>query len=493
MNPEPIMRAEYNLIDQTVISAPPAQVWDALVAELSGAGRWWAQKNSFTPTHLRPDVDGGLTEMTVRPNGVGKPGPVLRFTAKTTHVVPQEFLRMDYVGGNFSGSGTFRLRAVAEGHTALSMDFRANPEGWLKLLARVKDVGEEHSLGAMAAFRELDRLLGDAPPAAGAGEVEGVTTWEGTVEADDGAQLRVVEKSPSGWDAAAGQADAAGSGTAVLVHGWGSRLDDWDAVASGLLRSGIKVVAMDLRGHGGSSRGAAPLTLQQLAADLRRVLAGRGVREAVLVGHSGGGLAALLLAVSASGLDSDLASLGTNGLDLRQPDAQALDQHHLDVQGLALLATAVHGQEVSGPELGLMGSSVFSRILRIPALAGRILPLTMGPAAPFAGRGRVAESLAATPPAVRRAYFELIRGVDLRDEASQLTLPVTILVGSEDRVVPPRVLREGARAFLSPLLIEVPGRGHALPIEAPDVVVGAVVEIFRERQANKPAGRYGSE
>lgn len=467
------MRAEYNLIDQTVISAPPAQVWDALVAELSGAGRWWSGKNSFAPTHLRPDVDGGLTEMTVRPNGIGKPGPVLRFTAKTTGVVPQEFLRMDYIDGNFSGSGTFRLRAVGAGHTALSMDFRANPEGWLKLLARVKDVGEEHSLGTLAAFRELDRQLGDAPPAVGAEEAEGVTTWQGTVEADDGAQLRVVEKSPSGWVAAAGSADAAGSATAVLVHGWGSRLDDWDAVASGLLRSGIRVVALDLRGHGGSPRGNAPLTLEQLAADLRRVLAGRGVDDAVLVGHSGGGLAALLLAASASGLDSGRPSL--------------------DVQGLALLATAVHGQEVSGPELALMGSSVFSRILRIPALAGRILPLTMGPAAPFAGRGRVAESLAATPPAVRRAYFELIRGVDLRDSASQLTLPVTILVGSEDRVVPPQVLREGSRAFLNPLLIEVPGRGHALPIEDPDVVVGAVVEIFRERQANKPAGRYGSE
>lgn len=469
-------RAEYNLVDQAVIPAPPAQVWDALVAELSGAGLWWAEKNTFAPTRLRPDVEGGLTEMTVRPNGKGKPGPVLRFTSKTTGVVPQEFLRMDYVGGNFSGSGTFRLRAIEGGHTALSMDFRANPEGWLKLLARVKDVGVEHSLGAMAAFRELDRLLGGSPEPAG--DVEGVTTWEGSVEADDGAQLRVVEMSPSGWVAAAGQAGAGGSGTAVLVHGWGSRLDHWDAVATGLLRSGIKVVALDLRGHGGSPRGAAALTLEQLASDLRRVLAVRGVHDAVLVGHSGGGLAALLLAVGASGLD---------------PDQHRPDQHRLDVQGLALLATAVHGQEVSGPELALMGSSLFSRVLRIPALAGRILPLTMGPAVPFAGRGRVAESLAATPPAVRRAYFELIKGVDLRDEASQLTLPVTVLVGSEDRVVPPQVLREGARAFLNPLLIEVPGRGHALPIEAPDVIVGAVVEIFCKRQANQPADRYGSE
>lgn len=460
-------RTEYNLIDQAVISAPPAQVWDALVAELSGAGRWWAAKNSFHPTHLRPDVDGGLTEMTVRPNGQGKPGPVLRFTAKTTRVVPHEFLGMDYIGGNFSGSGTFRLSAAGEGSTALSMDFRANPEGWLKLLAQVKDVGEEHSLGAMAAFGELDRLMaGSAEP-----DGEGITTWEGTVAADDGAELRVVEKSPSGWGTPAGKADAAGSGTAVLVHGWGSRLDDWEAVASGLLAAGIRVVALDLRGHGRSPRGAAPLTLDQLAADLQRVLAGRNISDAVLVGHSGGGLAALLLAVNTVPADKD----------------------QLDVQGLALLATAVHGQEVSVPELGLMGSSIFSRALRIPVLADRILPLTMGPKAPFSGRGKVAESLAATAPAVRRSYFELIRGVDLRDEASQLTLPVTVLVGSEDRVVPPAVLHEAAKAFLNPTVSEIPGRGHALPVEAPDAVVGAVLAIFRNRQANLPAGRYASE
>lgn len=477
------MRAEYNLIDRAVISAPPAQVWNALVAELNGAGRWWAQKNSFTPTHLRPDMDGGLTEITVRPNGVGKPGPVLRFTAKTTQVIPQEFLRMDYVSGNFSGSGTFRLRAVSEDHTALSMDFRANPEGWLKLLARAKDVGAEHSLGAMAAFREFDRQLGPAATTAGpdpsvlfrAGEEIRAITWEGTVEADDGALLRIVEKSPAGWNNSVGQADAADSGTAVLIHGWGSRLEDWEAVASSLLRSGVRVIALDLRGHGGSALGTAKLTLDRLAEDVRLVLASRKVRDAVLVGQSGGGLAALSLA----GLEPDMTDLGKN----------TLDQHQVNVHGLILLGTAIHGQQVSAPELGLMGSRLFSRVLRIPALAGRILALTMGPATPFAGRGQVAESLAATPPAVRRAYFELIRGVDLRGMASQLTLPVTILVGSEDRVVSPPVLREAAKAFLNPIVIEVPGRGHALPIEAPDVIVGAIMEIIRKRQA----GRYASE
>lgn len=476
MSSNRITRAKYSLIDQAIISAPPAQVWDALVAEISGAGRWWAAKNTFTPTNLSPDVDGGLTEMTVRPNGQGKPGPVLRFTAKTTHVVAQELLRMDYVDGNFSGSGTFRLRSAGDGRTILSMDFRASPKGWLKLFARIKDVGEEHSLGAMAAFHELERLLGDASPPAGAirfGDLDvgRVTTWEGTVMAEDGAQLRVVEKLPPGWDAAAEQIDPVASGTAVLVHGWGGQIDDWDAVASGLLRSGIRVVAVDLRGHGGSSLGTAPLTFSQLAADLRQVLTRRGVRNAILVGHSGGGLATLLLAASTS----------------------RIDQHPVDVQGLLLLATVVHGQEVSGPELALMGSSVFSRILRIPVLARRILRLTMGPATPFAGQSKVAESLAATPPAVRRAYFELIKGVDLRDEASQLTLPVTVIVGSEDRVVPPDVLREATRAFLNPVVREVAGRGHALPVEAPDIVIEAVMAIFRNRQERLPAGGYARE
>lgn len=476
MNLQRIMSAEYNLIDQAVISAPPAQVWNALVAELNGAGCWWAQKNSFTPMHLRPDMGGGLTEITVRPNGVGKPGPVLRFTAKTTQVIPEELLHMDYVSGNFSGSGTFRLRAVPEGRTVLSMDFRANPEGWLKLLARIKDVGAEHSLGTMAAFRELDRRLGPAGPAAGvdpavlfgAGEE---IIWEGTVEATDGTQLRVVERSAAGWNTTVGQANAADSPTAVLIHGWGGRLEDWEAVASSLLRSGVRVIALDLRGHGGSALGTARLTLDLLAEDLRLVLASRKVRDAVLVGQSGGGL----LALSPAGLDPDLPALGKN----------TMDQHHLNVHGLILLGTAVHGQQVSRPELGLMGSRLFSRVLRIPALAGRILALTMGPATPFAGRSQVAESLAATPPAVRRAYFELIRGVDLRDAASQLTLPVTVLVGSEDRVVPPALLREAAKSFLNPLVIEVPGRGHALPIEAPDVVVDAILQIFRNRQENR--------
>lgn len=489
MTPAAAVRTEYNLVDQAVISAPPSQVWEALVAELSGAGRWWARKNAFTPTHLRPDVEGGLTDMTVRPNGIGKPGPVLRFTARTTGVVPEELLRMDYVSGNFSGSGTFRLRPAGAGKTALSMDFNANPEGWLKVLALVKDIGAEHSLGTLAAFRELDTLLGavaphDTPAVRPPGAEVTAATWHGTVETDDGARLAVVEKSPSGW-----QDDAAAtSGTAVLVHGWGGRLQDWDAVATGLLRAGIRVLAMDLRGHGGSSPGSAPITLDQLARDLRLVLAERGVGTAVLVGQSGGGLAALLAAVAASPTEPD-----TGGIDAHLGGPRPRADQPLDVQGLVLLGTAVHGQEVSPAEIALMGSSVFSGLLRVPALAGRILAATMGPAENFPARQAVAKNLAATPPRVRKAYFELVRGADLRDEASQLTLPVLIMVGEEDRVVPPAVVGEGARSFLKPRIITVPGRGHTLHLEVPDVVVEAVVETFRERQKNPETGRYGSE
>ncbi|MDV2979898.1 alpha/beta fold hydrolase [Pseudarthrobacter oxydans] len=475
-------RAGYNLVDQAVIAAPPAKVWEALIAELSGASGWWNEKNSFTPTHLRPGTEGALTEIAVRPNGMGKPGPELRFTAKTTRVVPAELLRMDYVKGNFSGSGTFRLRPAGHGRTSLSMEFRASPEGWLKLLAMAKDVGAEHSLGTAAAFRKLNRQFGAGGPAAGdnplpseaweeAWEEDAAGRWEGVIRTEDGALLSVVDRKPVAVAVGVG-ATGTETGTALLIHGWGGCQKDWEPVAKGLLRSGIRVLTLDLRGHGRSSLGRAALSLDLLAADAGAVLAGRGVQDPLLVGHSGGGLAALLLAAS--------------------PPRHSPDTRPVGVRGLALLGTAVHGQQVSAAELALMGSPLFSLILGIPLLAGRILATTMGPRGPFPGRMDVAAHLAATPPPVRRAYFSLIKGLDLRDEASQLSFPVVLMSGGEDRVVPPAVLHEGSRSFLQPLVIDVPGRGHALHVEAPDAVVAAVREIFNEQAANQPATGYGS-
>ncbi|MEU8913600.1 alpha/beta hydrolase [Streptomyces nigrescens] len=86
--------------------------------------------------------------------------------------------------------------------------------------------------------------------------------------------------------------DHGGEGAAVLLlHGAGRTLEDWAQVAP-LLAAGHRVWAMDLRGHGRSGDGAVPWTFDVAAGDVTAVLAACGAPDAVVVGHSLGGMVA---------------------------------------------------------------------------------------------------------------------------------------------------------------------------------------------------------
>ncbi|WP_217169760.1 alpha/beta fold hydrolase [Streptomyces sp. AC512_CC834] len=77
----------------------------------------------------------------------------------------------------------------------------------------------------------------------------------------------------------------------VLLHGHARSLTDWDASAS-LLTAGHRVLALDLPGHG-RSPSASPWTVPTVVGHIADTLEAHGVPEAVVVGHSLGGLIAV--------------------------------------------------------------------------------------------------------------------------------------------------------------------------------------------------------
>lgn len=92
---------------------------------------------------------------------------------------------------------------------------------------------------------------------------------------------------------------AAGEGRPlVLVHGITESRRTWDPLVAPLIAVGYRVTAIDLRGHGDSSR-TAPYDLATMAGDLGAVLAHEGLADALLVGHSLGG--AVVSAYAAGG------------------------------------------------------------------------------------------------------------------------------------------------------------------------------------------------
>ncbi|MGA5194735.1 alpha/beta fold hydrolase [Streptomyces exfoliatus] len=78
----------------------------------------------------------------------------------------------------------------------------------------------------------------------------------------------------------------------VLLHGYGRSLHDWDFAAPLLAAAGHRVLAVDLPGHGGSPS-ISPWTLSTVVEHLADTLDAHGVPEAVVVGHSLGGIVAV--------------------------------------------------------------------------------------------------------------------------------------------------------------------------------------------------------
>ena len=84
----------------------------------------------------------------------------------------------------------------------------------------------------------------------------------------------------------------------VLLHGAMSRGASWDRLARELVAAGYRVLAPDQRGHGRSSKPPAPGNYDRDAyvGDLERFLDALGVARCAFIGHSTGGLNALVFA-----------------------------------------------------------------------------------------------------------------------------------------------------------------------------------------------------
>jgi len=75
----------------------------------------------------------------------------------------------------------------------------------------------------------------------------------------------------------------------VFHHGWPLSSDDWDAQMLYFLGKGFRVVASDRRGHGRSSQTAVGHDMDHYASDVNAVVEHLDLRNAIHVGHSTGG------------------------------------------------------------------------------------------------------------------------------------------------------------------------------------------------------------
>lgn len=82
----------------------------------------------------------------------------------------------------------------------------------------------------------------------------------------------------------------------VLIHHLAGNTRSWSSQIPFLAKN-YRVVAYDLRGHGGSAEPEEPFTMDDLADDLFQLLQHLGIERCCLIGHSIGGMIAPLFAL----------------------------------------------------------------------------------------------------------------------------------------------------------------------------------------------------
>ncbi|WP_051470878.1 alpha/beta fold hydrolase [Patulibacter minatonensis] len=276
------------------------------------------------------------------------------------------------------------------------------------------------------------------------------------VRAGDGTDLRVRVFGPEG------------APTIVLVHGWTCALEFWTLQIQAL-QDEFRIVAYDLRGHGGSAPSSGgDYSIDAQRDDLEAVLraAVPADERAVLVGHSLGAMtivawaadhgASLTDRVSAVGLFSTgLDDLITSSLILPAPGIGPRVQQEL-------------GQLLLGSKLPIpkRATPISSRVVRYVALCGAASPATVA----------FSEQLVLSCPRdVRANTGSAVSRVELLQGLDAIDVPTTVLVGRDDRLTPP-VHAERMTAALSDVLemIELPDVGHMAPLEAPERTTAAI-------------------
>jgi pyruvate dehydrogenase E2 component (dihydrolipoamide acetyltransferase) len=99
----------------------------------------------------------------------------------------------------------------------------------------------------------------------------------------------------------------------VLIHGFGGDLDNWLFNLDAIADAG-PVYALDLPGHGGSTKSIGDPGLNSLADAAQQFLEALGLRDVNLVGHSMGGAVAAIVALRGRGLVRSLTLISPLGL-----------------------------------------------------------------------------------------------------------------------------------------------------------------------------------
>lgn len=254
----------------------------------------------------------------------------------------------------------------------------------------------------------------------------------------------------------------------LLIHGMAGTCENWRDVIEPLARHHT-VIAPDLPGHGLSAGGPGDYSLGNLASGLRDLLLVLGHERATLVGHSLGGGIAMQFSYQFPEMVERLVLVSSGGLGLEV--SPVLRAAALPGADLFIAATATAGQKIGG------------------AVGRGLSKIGMKPAADVAEVARGYGSLA--EPDRRKAFLATLRSV-VGTEGQRVSatdrfylaeaVPVLIVWGARDPIIPASHGEDAHRALPGSKLEIFDGVGHLPQIEQPSRFITVLEDFLGETE-----------
>lgn len=248
----------------------------------------------------------------------------------------------------------------------------------------------------------------------------------------------------------------------VFHHGWPLSADDWDAQMIYFLQQGYRVIAHDRRGHGRSGQASEGHNMDTYAADVAELTTSLDLRDAIHIGHSTGGgeviryvarhgegrvsKAVLISAVTPIMVQNENNPDGvpvTVFDEIRQGTGFARAQYFWD------FPTAFYGYNREG---SVAAEGIKHNWWR-QSMMGSV-----------------------------KAHYEGIKAfseTDLTEDLKSTNVPVLVLHGEDDQIVPYSQAPKAAALLKNGKLISYPGFPHGMPTTEAETINKDILEFIR--------------
>jgi pimeloyl-ACP methyl ester carboxylesterase len=231
----------------------------------------------------------------------------------------------------------------------------------------------------------------------------------------------------------------------VLLHGLGSRGEDWSPMVPSLAAHGFHVYVPDLLGYGRSSRPDVAYSIALEESIVVGFMQSVHVDHADLDGWSMGGWVAARIALDHPALVDRLVLDDSAGLTF-QPSFDRTAFVPTDAASLSHLIAMLTPHPV-----------------QLPAFVVRA----------------TLRRIQSSGPIIQQSLDSMESGTDLLDaRISQIAQPTLITWGAEDTLIPPSVGQAMHRAIPGSNLVTIAGCGHLAPGECPKPVLFATIQFL---------------